>query len=170
MELRVAYGRRNNVGIFATRDFAPGETVTWMQKLMWIEKDIFAFTVINRRVPLPNHLTHDSIIQFKNFMAVDRKLMETPIVRWVWMNHSMYPNLKVEVINPDGPVDDRDLRWVATEYIRAGDELTYRFDKWHAITTISSGWIDPPRRPNSPPPSARAMRKRNRQRGNDERA
>ena len=62
MELRVAYGRRNNVGIFATRDFAPGETVTWMQKLMWIEKDIFAFTVINRRGPLPNHLTHDSII------------------------------------------------------------------------------------------------------------
>ena len=70
--------------IFATRDFAPGEIVTWMQKLVWIESDVFAYCVVNKRIPLPNHLTHDSFIRFKNFVAVDRKLMETPIVRWVW--------------------------------------------------------------------------------------
>ena len=168
LELRIAHGRRNNVGIFANRDFAPGEMVTWMQKLMWIEKDVFTNFVANQRIPLPHYITHDSIIRFKNFVAVDRKLMETPLVRWVWMNHSMYPNLKIVVTNPDGPVDDRVLHWIATEHIRAGDELTYRFDMWHAIHTISSTWVDPPRRTNSPPPSARAMRKRNRQRDIEE--
>ena len=160
LQLRAAHGRRGNVGIFATRDFVPGEQVCWMEKLTWIYNDVFQTSIVSKRVPLPGSLTFDSFIRLKNFVAFDRKLMETPLVRWAWINHSIYPNLKAEIINPDHQVDDRVLRWIATEHIHAGDELTYHFNKWQAHPQVMSTWIDPPRVPNLPPPSARAERKR----------
>ena len=94
----------------------------------------------------------------------DRKMMETPSVVWRFANHSLYPNTRIQIVNPDKGLNERDITWVATEHIRAGDMITYMFkgceDQEHMI---NSPVLDPPRVPNQPPISARGQRKRARE-------
>ena len=48
---------------------------------------------------------------------------------WYYMNHSSLPNVVMRIANPDGPVSQQRLVWVAVRDIAAGDEIRfYYFD------------------------------------------
>jgi SET domain-containing protein len=48
---------------------------------------------------------------------------------WYYMNHSSLPNVVMRIANPDGPVPQQRLVWVAVRDIAAGDEIRfYYFD------------------------------------------
>ena len=152
-------------GLFATRDFAPGEPVVWLEKGFWIYGNVFD-DVQNGTIALPNYLTPNSFIRFKNNVIFDRRMMETPSVMYRFLNHSMYPNTQRRIINPDGGLAERDVEWVATEYIRKGDPIKYMYHGCehpeHALNIDVTGQRDPPRAPNHQPPTARDLRKRKR--------
>ena len=135
----------NGLGLFAARDFTPGETCFWMSKGTWIERN-----AAERMRPedMPTGLQHDSIVYVpgSRFAMVDRSMMEgnTECV-WYRANHSrLYFNTTIKLLNGSRPVKERDIVWVATEHIRQGDELTFAY----------SGYIPPDGKTHQEPGAA----------------